>query len=135
MEIKQKGRNNQFQFAQLLTANYANYLSTSDSYMLANLIYERTKELAKLNYGTQTGPFSLLKYIKLYVIWVRDYITVSVSDLLNNSGAYSFKHPLTILKQYLEYYGLVCFVGDDECDIEKLNPLQKIDICDISFFE
>lgn len=125
MDIKQKGKNNQFQFVQTMVADYLRYLWISESYNLAYLIYDRVKETKN---STPMPKFALLKYIKLYTIRTGCRYECKVNDLYNDAALSGTERPLSVLKSYLESYGLVCFVDDNKADISKLTLFQKVSI-------
>jgi len=134
-KIKQKGKNNQFQYTQFWVNNCFKYLSSSQPYTHAYMLYDKTKELAKWDYKPNKTRFYLIKQIKLYTTSSGNYYNCQLVDLFNDVGVSGMERPLSLLKKYLDYYGLVVFVGDDEADIEKLGLFQKIKIGDVSFFE
>lgn len=126
LNIKQKGKNNQSQFLEALIRENFGYLSVSDPYFLSQMVYENTKRLAELNFETRMGKFNLIKFIKLYVLRMGYWMTVYTSDLLDDVKLPYSKESLKLLKKYLDYYCLGCFIDRTPIDVETLGLDQKI---------
>lgn len=128
LNIKQKGKNNQTQFIEYLVANYFGYLYASDNYALSQMVYEQTKKLANLDYDCRFDKFKLLKYIMLYILRTGTPYCVSVTDLVADVKLANSIESLSLLREYLDYYGLACYKDSKLVEVESLNITDQIEI-------
>jgi hypothetical protein len=134
MQIKQMGKNNQLQFINSLTENYFLLLEESDTYIAALKIYEEVKRLSEMEWNRR--KYSLIKYIKLYVIRTGECVIVKLWQLLDDVKLDYSDNTMNFLNIIFEYYGLVLFDGDNEIKFDTSISLQdNITVGDISFLE
>jgi len=134
MQIKQKGKNNQLQFINYLTLYYNDLLAVSDPYISALKIFDDVKECSKSEWNKR--KYSLIKYIKLYVIRTDECVIVKLWQLLDDVKLDYSDNAMNFLNIIFGYYGLVLFDGDNVIKFDTSISLQdNITVGDISFLE